>query len=36
MFEAEPDPLREELRALDLNRMTPLEALAWLAERQKG
>jgi DNA mismatch repair protein MutS len=35
LFEIEPDPIRAELEALDLNRMTPLEALAWLAERQK-
>jgi len=35
LFEAEPDPLREELKALDLNRMTPLEALTWLHERQQ-
>jgi DNA mismatch repair protein MutS len=34
LFEAEPDPLRAELEALDLNRMTPLEALNWLAARQ--
>ena len=34
MFEAEPDPLREELNALDLNRMTPLEVMNWVAERQ--
>ena len=36
LFEAEPDPLRAELAALDLNRMTPLEALLWLSERQGG
>ncbi|WP_306597689.1 DNA mismatch repair protein MutS [Geothrix sp. 21YS21S-2] len=36
LFEAEPDPLREELDALDLNRMTPLEVMAWVAARQKG
>ncbi|MCE1229991.1 MAG: DNA mismatch repair protein MutS [Firmicutes bacterium] len=35
LFEAEPDALREELKALDLNNLTPLQALAWLAERQK-
>ena len=34
MFETEPDPLREELKALDLNRMTPLEVMNWVAERQ--
>ncbi len=36
MFEVEPDGLRAELEALDLNRMTPLDALAWLAMKQKG
>ena len=36
LFDPEPDPLREELNALDLNRMTPLEALNWLAARQKN
>lgn len=36
LFEAEPDPLREELEALDLNRMTPLDVMAWVAARQKG
>jgi len=36
LFEPEPDPLREELAALDLNRMTPLEVMAWVAERQKA
>ncbi|HEX9011602.1 MAG TPA: DNA mismatch repair protein MutS, partial [Holophagaceae bacterium] len=35
LFEPEPDPLRAELEALDLSRMTPLEALNWLAVRQK-
>ncbi|MDP2876162.1 MAG: DNA mismatch repair protein MutS [Holophaga sp.] len=35
LFEAEVDPLRDELKALDLNRMTPMEALAWLAEKQR-
>lgn len=34
LFEVEPDPLRAELEALDLNRMTPLEALNWLAQKQ--
>ena len=34
MFDPEPDPLREELNALDLNRMTPLEVLNWVAARQ--
>lgn len=36
LFETETDPLREELKALDLNRMTPMDALAWLAEKQQG
>jgi DNA mismatch repair protein MutS len=35
LFEVEPDPLRAELEALDLNRMTPLEALNWLGMKQK-
>jgi DNA mismatch repair protein MutS len=34
MFEPEPDPLREELNGLDLNRMTPLEVMNWVAQRQ--
>jgi DNA mismatch repair protein MutS len=34
MFETEPDPLRAELEALDLNRMTPLEALNWIAQKR--
>jgi len=36
LFDAEPDPLREELEALDLNRMTPLEVMNWVAGKQKG
>ena len=35
LFEVEPDALRGELEALDLSRMTPLEALNWLALKQK-
>jgi DNA mismatch repair protein MutS len=35
LFETEPDPLRAELEALDLNRMTPLEALNWIATRRR-
>jgi len=35
MFESEPDGLRAELEALDLNRMTPLEALNWIAARRR-
>jgi DNA mismatch repair protein MutS len=36
MFEPEQDPLREELEALDLKRMTPLEVMNWVAVRQGG
>ena len=35
LFDTEPDPLRTELEALDLNRMTPLEALNWIATRRR-
>ena len=35
-LEAEPDPLREELNALELDRMTPLEVMTWVAAKQKG
>jgi DNA mismatch repair protein MutS len=35
LFETETDPLREEMNALDLSRMTPLEVMNWVAERQK-
>jgi DNA mismatch repair protein MutS len=34
-LEPEPDPLRAELDALDLNAMTPMEALVWLSLKQK-
>ncbi len=34
MFEPANDPLREELEALDLKRMTPLEVMNWVAARQ--
>lgn len=34
LFEVEPDSLRAELEALDLNRMTPLEALNWIAKQR--
>jgi len=34
MFELEPDPLREELEALDLNAMTPLQVMNWVAAKQ--
>jgi DNA mismatch repair protein MutS len=33
--EPPPDPLRDDLRALDVNAMTPLEALNRLADLQK-
>ena len=35
LFEVEPDPLRTELEALDLNTMTPLEALNWIAKKRQ-
>ena len=35
MFELEPDPLRDELNGLDLNRMTPLEVMNWVAGQQR-
>ncbi len=35
LFEVEEDPLRAELEALDLNRMTPMEALNWIAARRR-
>ncbi len=35
LFEAEVEPLREELLALDLSRMTPLEVMNWAADRQR-
>ena len=35
LFEVEPDTLRTELEALDLNRMTPLDALNWIAGRRR-
>ena len=37
LFQAAPadDPLRERLRALELERMTPLDALTTLVELQK-
>jgi hypothetical protein len=34
MFEARPDPLRQELEALDLNSMTPIDAINWLATKK--
>ncbi|WP_164743854.1 DNA mismatch repair protein MutS [Saccharospirillum alexandrii] len=35
LFAAETHPLVEALRELDLSRMTPLQALNWLAEQQE-
>ncbi|MFZ1377645.1 MAG: DNA mismatch repair protein MutS [Geothrix sp.] len=35
LFDVEPDALRSELEALDLNRMTPIEALNWIALRRR-
>jgi DNA mismatch repair protein MutS len=35
LFEVEADPLREEMNGLDLSRMTPLEVMNWVAERQR-
>jgi len=35
LFDVEPDSLRTELEALDLNRMTPIEALNWIASRRR-
>ncbi len=34
LFDLEPDPLRAELEALDLDRMTPLEVMAWVAAKR--
>ena len=34
-LEPEPDPIRAELDALNLNEMTPMEALVWLSLKQK-
>jgi len=36
LFDLEPDPLREELEALDLSRMTPLDVMNWVAAKQKA
>jgi DNA mismatch repair protein MutS len=35
LFATEPHPLIEALQKLDLSRMTPLQALNWLAEQQE-
>lgn len=34
-LESEADPLRMDLDALNLNEMTPMEALVWLSLKQK-
>jgi DNA mismatch repair protein MutS len=36
MFEIEPDPIRQEIEALDIDNMTPLEALSWLSAKRQG
>jgi len=36
IFDPEPDPLRLEIEALDINSMTPIAVLNWVAERQKA
>ena len=35
LFEPELDPIRAELDALNLNEMTPMEAMVWLSLKQK-
>jgi DNA mismatch repair protein MutS len=35
LFSAEPDPLIEELKALAVDELTPLEAIGWLYELQR-
>jgi DNA mismatch repair protein MutS len=35
MFELERDPLREDMEALDLQTMTPLDVMNWVAAKQK-
>jgi len=35
MFEPEADHLRDELNGLDLNRMTPMDVMNWVATKQK-
>jgi DNA mismatch repair protein MutS len=34
LFDDEPDPIRQELDGLDLNNMTPMEVVKWVAEKQ--
>ncbi|MDR2697775.1 MAG: DNA mismatch repair protein MutS [Holophagales bacterium] len=34
LFDPEPDPLRQELDALDLNNMTPIEVMSWVADKK--
>jgi DNA mismatch repair protein MutS len=35
LFDLEPDPLRTDLEAINLDSMTPLEALNWIAKKRK-
>jgi len=35
LFEPDPDPLRRDLEAIDLDSMTPLEALNWIARKRQ-
>jgi len=35
LFEPEPDPIRQELDELDLNNMTPIEVVSWVAEKKQ-
>jgi DNA mismatch repair protein MutS len=35
LFDPEPDPIRQELDTLDLNNMTPIEVVNWIAEKKK-
>jgi len=35
IFEPEPDPIRQEMEALDLDSMTPLDAMNWIAAMRK-
>jgi DNA mismatch repair protein MutS len=34
IFEAEPDTIRQEIDALNLNNMTPMEVMKWVADKQ--
>jgi len=35
LFDPPPDPLREELKTVNINEMTPLEALGFLSRLKK-